>query len=524
MVVYLVLTSGGDLRLMSPRYTSNFYDVQARRMFHGHLTVPPDDFGLEAFVVNGHTHMYFGPLPSFLRMPVLLVTSRFDGRLTQLSMALALALLLWATVRLSWQIRGLLRGDEPVDRLDVVTAALAPFTVGAASVVLWLGAVPVVYNEAILWGVATATTAASVLVSYVVEPRRWTLPVLGVVVAAVLFSRAAIGFGTVTAVGVLLAARWWSTRRVDGALLGLAAVVVVPMVLYVGLNEARFHRALGPPYAQQVWSDLNADRQAALAANGGSLFNVNYVPSTALAYLRPDGVASVRLFPFVDFRAQRATVIGGAVFDTRDRTGSVPATMPALTGLAAVGVWGMVSHRHRRALMPVWPLVLGGAVAIGGVLTIGFIAQRYLGDFLPLLLPLALTGLVLVVHAIGDIRPSVWRRVAWAGFGIAVAVSVWVNFGLGVLVQRLYQPPPPAENELLTRHGFLEFQLSLDERLFGNPRFLRGPEHPADDAGTRGELFVVGECEQLLWHDSWLWFPVEPLPDGTTPLCHDLLY
>ena len=53
-------------------------------------------FGLEAFVVNGHAHTYFGPLPSFLRMPILLVTSRFDGRLTQVSMLLAFVLLLWA--------------------------------------------------------------------------------------------------------------------------------------------------------------------------------------------------------------------------------------------------------------------------------------------------------------------------------------------------------------------------------------------------------------------------------------------
>ena len=59
----------------------NFYDLQARALFHGHLSVPDGSLGIEGFVVDGRTYMYFGPFPALLRMPVLLVTSRFDGRL-----------------------------------------------------------------------------------------------------------------------------------------------------------------------------------------------------------------------------------------------------------------------------------------------------------------------------------------------------------------------------------------------------------------------------------------------------------
>ena len=33
---------------------ANFYDVQARRLFHGHLTVPRETFGIEAFVVDAY--------------------------------------------------------------------------------------------------------------------------------------------------------------------------------------------------------------------------------------------------------------------------------------------------------------------------------------------------------------------------------------------------------------------------------------------------------------------------------------
>jgi hypothetical protein len=545
-VVYVVLTSGGRFGLMHPRYTSNFYDVQARRMFHGHLTVPLNDevcrcFGIEAFVVDGHAHTYFGPLPSFLRMPILLVTSRLDGRLTQVSMAAAFALLLWATSRLWWQVRHLLRGDAAPARREVALAALVPFVVGAGSVALHLGAVPVVYHEAILWGVATGMAASTLLVDYVRVPSGRGAVLLGVAVAATLFSRAAIGFGVVAAVGLVLAsvllrrvlagrARWERVARLAGAdtvaattrhVVALVAVIVVPMALYIALNEARFHRPLGPPYAEQVWTDFSADRRAALEANGGSLFNVAYAPSTALAYLRPDGVVPARLFPFVEFPAERATVVGDVVFDTRDRTTSVTASMPALTALAAVGAFALVGRRRREQLAVLRPLVAGGVVAVLGVLTIGFIAQRYLGDFLPLLIPLALVGVTVAVDAILGIGSRNAQRALWGLGGLVVAWSVWANFGLGLLVQRAYLPPSRAGwvEDVQVRHDFLSFQQSIDEKLFGDARYRSGPVAPDDADGTRGELFVVGECEQLLFYDSYVWLEVEPLDDGTTPLC-----
>src|SRR5712692_8176453 len=81
---------------------SNFYDVQARALFHGHWNVPKGSLNIEAFVVGGKDYMYFGPFSSLLRMPVLAVTDRLDGQLTALSMLLAWlvtglfsALLLW---------------------------------------------------------------------------------------------------------------------------------------------------------------------------------------------------------------------------------------------------------------------------------------------------------------------------------------------------------------------------------------------------------------------------------------------
>lgn len=60
-------------------YQNNFYDLQARAMFHGHFSLASGSLGLEGFVYGGHTYTYFGLFPSVIRMPILLFTSRSTG-------------------------------------------------------------------------------------------------------------------------------------------------------------------------------------------------------------------------------------------------------------------------------------------------------------------------------------------------------------------------------------------------------------------------------------------------------------
>ena len=71
-------------------YFDDFYDAQARLLMHGRPDVPAEVPGFEGFLIDGKTATSTsGPWPAGLRMPVLAVTDRFDGRLTTLSMLLA---------------------------------------------------------------------------------------------------------------------------------------------------------------------------------------------------------------------------------------------------------------------------------------------------------------------------------------------------------------------------------------------------------------------------------------------------
>ncbi len=70
-----------------------------------------DSLGIEGFVIDGRTYMYFPPFPAMLRVPVLIVTDRFDGRLTTVSMLLAWIVLAVATATLFWNVRMLVRPE-----------------------------------------------------------------------------------------------------------------------------------------------------------------------------------------------------------------------------------------------------------------------------------------------------------------------------------------------------------------------------------------------------------------------------
>ncbi len=110
LAAYLWVLTVGRADLLQVHYFDDFYDAQARSLMHGRLDVPPEVPGFEGFLIDGRTYIYFGPFPSLLRMPVLAVTDRFDGRLTTLSMLLAAVVLAAASFRLLCSLRPLARG------------------------------------------------------------------------------------------------------------------------------------------------------------------------------------------------------------------------------------------------------------------------------------------------------------------------------------------------------------------------------------------------------------------------------
>ncbi len=110
VVLFWMLTAGTFDPGHRVPFSANFYDVQAHRLLHGHLSMPASVLDIEGYEHGGRTYMYFGPVPALLRLPVAAVTDSLDGHTGVVSMMLAYVVAMIALGRISWRLRRWVRG------------------------------------------------------------------------------------------------------------------------------------------------------------------------------------------------------------------------------------------------------------------------------------------------------------------------------------------------------------------------------------------------------------------------------
>lgn len=501
LVVFAALVSGGRPSglLEHGPYTSDFYDAQARSLLDGRLDVDRSLAGIEGFERDGRTYLYFGLVPALLRVPVVALTSDYDGRLTQLSMLLALALATVAAGRVAWRARTAWRGHGSATRREAWAVGAFTAAVGASSPLLFLATRPLVYHEAQLWGVALAILAGERLLAWWQEPSHRTLLLASIAAGLALNARPSVGGGALAALGLALLAR----ARSDGLAITVrrSMAVLAPLLVYSSINYARFEHPVSVPFDIQRLAEYDEVRQAALAETDGSLFGPQYAPTAAWAYLRPDGIRLQRLFPWVTYR-ESTGVIGDATFDTIDRTASLPVAAPALGLLGAVGVVSLLGRRHR-SRAPWVALIGGSATGIVLTVTIGFIAHRYLSDFVPVVVAAGAWGLWA-----GAERAAAWgrgaRRYATAALGALVLLGLVLEGALSLQSQRLLILP-----EREARRDFVALQYRLADAIGDVPTAEVSRDRDLSQVPARGQIGVVGDCEALYWSDGRSWFPLE---------------
>lgn len=509
LVLDLLMLSAGKVDLLpEPSLLGGFYDAQGRAMLDGRFSVDPSAAGFEGFEVGGSTYLYFGPVLSLLRMPVLLATHSLDGRLTVASMAIGFAALLAAGGWLHWQVRCVLRPGAEHDRADTFSAFLMQVALGAGAVPLFLAGRAVVYHETELWGAAFAVASLAAIVMVLRRASIGRIALAGLLVTLAINTRVPAGLGGVLALLALaaLAAAGLAARR-DGRLRTAAALVAAALVALGSsavVNVAKFGEPYGIPLDKQVFSGIDANRKAALEDNDGSLFGARYVPTTILQVVRPDAVGTTRSFPYLGLPRDQPAVVGRPRFDTLERSLSAPTSMPLLSVLALVG---LVAAAARGPLRPLLAVAAASAAGAGVTLTIAYVTTRYLADFLPFLLLSALIGLQVLLRALvperGGGRGRA-RRALLAGAVVLVLAGVAVNGSAGLVTQRLLS----AETAEADRAAFVETQDRIDELLGrGAGGIASGAELPAP--ATPGDLFVLGDCDGLYVAGAFEWLPVE---------------
>jgi hypothetical protein len=502
-VGFLLLATGGRPWHVFDRgpFTSDFFDVQGRALSRGHLTVPPAVASIEGFVVDGHTHLYFGIVPALVRLPVVAFTHALDGRLVLVSMLAGFVVGCLAAARLLQRAREALVVAVPERSWPWVTGGFVA-TVGLSSPLLFLSSRALVYHETELWGAALAVLGFERVVVWWSRRRSADLVSATVVSALAMATRGSSGVGPALALGGLAVVV--ATRRAwrEAAVVGGAAVA--SLVPYVAVNLARFHTPFAVPYDHQVLNSFSAHRRAVLAANHDSLFGFQFLPTTVLQYLRPDTVTPRALAPWVSW-GHRADVIGDVTFDVIDRSASLPVTAPLLVILAVVGVVVLVRHRPPAA----WAMALAAAaVSVVPTLTFGLILQRYLADFVPALVVGAALGTPVAARW-ADATTS--RRRSVTGVAAALlALSLFVNAGLAVLARYLYLLPTERE-----RRDFVAAQYDVQDALGGGrPPYVVDVDALGAPAAD-GTVAIVGACDALFRSSGDAWVVLEQRPGGT---------
>jgi len=415
-------------------YLSGFYDNQAESMIHGHLWVSTGSLGIEGFVHDGRTYTYFGLLLSILRIPFLLVAPSVSGHLTAPSIVVAWMLTGLFSVLLIWRVRMLLRGPVAVGWAEAVSWGVVTATILGGSVLLFLASEPWVYDEDIAWTVPITIATLFVFLGILDRPSIGKVLAAGGLVLAGVLERPSPALACI--VGALLIAGWFYFGRGDSRqrrwVLPMVAVAAVPFLVSSVVNWLKFGTLLnGLPLSEQVWTHVNAHRRAFLAATAGNGYSFHFLPTTIWAYLQPFGLRAQPTFPFLSLPIAPPHVYGGYVVDILYPTASVPASMPLLF---LVSCWAIVMafrpHPGRGMVLMRIPLLVGAGATLVDFL-LGYIAPRYLGDFLPFLVLGAAIGLV-----------DLWRRwdggtlrtkgLAVAGVVILAVVSLAANLGIAL--------------------------------------------------------------------------------------------
>jgi hypothetical protein len=489
-VPYLwVLTSlwTGSFNLLRPLSPDNFYDLQARAMFAGHLYVPNGSLGIEAFVHGGRQYTYFGIFPSLVRMPVLAFTHSFDGRLTAPSMLLAWVVTGVFSSLLLWRVRLMVRGRDIMGRAEAVGCGVLVAAVTGGSVLVYLAASPKVTSEDLAWSVALTIGAVFALLG-VVERASWGRVVTsGVLVLATNLDRSPTGYAC--DIAALLIAAWFALGKGGPDqrrwFVPMVVVGLVPTAVAAAVNMAKLGSPFGLSEADQVWTQVNAHRRAFLAANGGSTFGLKFLPSTLTAYLRPDGFHLQSVFPYLTLPTGPAVAVGNVLLDETYPTASLPASMPLLF---LAGCWGLITAFRPRPVGRVGVmrlLLVATALGTAGVLLIGYIADRYLADFLPFLVLAAMIGLVDVWSRM-DGRSRRWRAVTLGVVTVLALLGIWANFGAAVAPTSLWTPAQALR--------YVNAERALGGGALGSV-VEHGPSLPT--FAPSGTIFAVGDCSGL---------------------------
>ena len=343
------LVDWGPFNPLAPLSTRQFLRPASPRPVSWALGSRHGALGIEGFVHDGRTYTYFGLFPSIIRVPILLVTSSLDGRLTAPYMLLAWLLTGLFASLLLWRVRYLVRGDTAMGRTEAIGFGILVATVMGGTIWMLLASTPYVFNEDIAWSICLTVGSIFALLGVIERPSWGRVIASGVLILCANLDRSTTGWACVVGAGLIAA---WFLLGFGGQenrrwFLPVLAAGLIPLAVGCAVNYAKFGVLFGVSNQLQVWTHVNAYRRKFLAANHGAEEGTVFVPTNLVTYFRPDGLSISSVFPFITLPVSPPTALGGVLFDRLYRTTSLPASSPLLFVL---GIWGLVTAFRPKAI------------------------------------------------------------------------------------------------------------------------------------------------------------------------------
>lgn len=420
---------------------SEYFRAQTEAILHGRLHVDPADLVGECYVVDDRCYGYYGLTPSLLRLPFVPAMRSTGSGLTPLFLTAAIMLTVATATRLTVRISHLIH-PAGGRRLPTFAALVLLGPAGAMLVITR----PFVYDEAVAWSIAFTLITFLVVIEWFNGRIGlwWAIP--AAVAAANARPTAILSMVVIGAGLTVVAARGRPTRW--NVIVASSLIAVVPATTALGVFMLKF---------DQPVPDLTLNEQvpeapawaAVLDANGNRTIGVQFVPTTLLAYFRPDSLQVAADFPWIDYAQQHGpTVVAplpeGGAYTTRLASATTLMPLPVASTLFAAA-WGVRRRRQRTRDEPrrsdpepsgedtnpaalIELLLLAGIAGVVVTVTNVAITQRNVLDFFPLFV----VGLGVGVALVGRMAvPSARLRRAWiAGVVAVVAWSALANFAI----------------------------------------------------------------------------------------------
>ncbi len=198
-----IFTTTGGTQIFINEMLSEAYDSHGEHLLRGDLDVDGNAIRHEVMLVNGHSRMYFGPFPAFVRIPLDYIYPKGRGnwsRLTGFCAGMIALAAFTAIVRLG------MRKSQLSTRWRYIIGITSMVGFAFASPLLLLLGNLSIYGEAIIWALAWSTAALYfALRAREAEGAALTRSLLyfSLCVAATIFSRATFGAPLVLLGGVL---------------------------------------------------------------------------------------------------------------------------------------------------------------------------------------------------------------------------------------------------------------------------------------------------------------------------------